>query len=140
MEANFNQDSEPTMHLVETRDNGIKIYDIDDTKEGMMAVRRAIDASFGRDSNPWCLVSRKHGVSDAVLKMFTPAQMAVYGLNDDDESLDAAWEFWRIYSAYPKQVAFRNGAIFAFSANSEDDLMWHDLNNESHKDLLDCII
>ncbi len=140
MIIDFNPGNEQCLHLIETLDGGIDIYGVDDTMDGMMAVRRAVDASLGRDSNPWCLISRKHGISDAVLEMFTPDQAKTYGLDESDENLDAAWEFWCIYSAYPKKVAFKENHIFAFSANSDNELLWHDLKNNSHKRLLDCIL
>ena len=38
--------------------SGVTVYDVADSKEGQLAVRKVIDTHFGRKANPWCLCSR----------------------------------------------------------------------------------
>ncbi len=38
--------------------NGVVTYDVEQTKEGQIAVRKVIDTHFGKKSNPWCLAAR----------------------------------------------------------------------------------
>jgi antitoxin component YwqK of YwqJK toxin-antitoxin module len=88
-------------------EHGLTIYTVDDTKEGQAAVRKIIDSHFGEDANPWCLAARVNG------------------------NLDAGWGHWsRTYNAYPKKIAFKNGKLVAFSANSDSEVVWWDRNDE----------
>jgi antitoxin component YwqK of YwqJK toxin-antitoxin module len=93
---------------IEHSEYGVTIYTVDDTKEGQAAVRKAIDTHFGKDANPWCLAARI------------------------DDTLDNAWYFWsQRYTAYPKQIAFKDGKLIAFSANSNLTETWWDRNDSS---------
>lgn len=85
--------------------DGIVVYKVQDNKKGLLAIRKIIDAQYGTDRNPWCLISRVNG------------------------TLDQAWKYWCRYNAYPKHVAFRNGKIIAFSANDVSRTVWWDLND-----------
>ncbi len=92
---------------------GLTIYTVDDTKEGQAAVREVIDSHFGKDANPWCLAARVNG------------------------SLNSAWGFWsNRYNAYPKKIAFKDGKLVAFSANSNYDVLWWDKNDSSSKGIV----
>lgn len=85
----------------------ITVYTVEDTREGQEAVRKIIDSHFGEDANPWCLAARVNG------------------------NLDAGWGHWsRTYNAYPKKIAFKNGKLVAFSANSDSEVVWWDRNDE----------
>jgi antitoxin component YwqK of YwqJK toxin-antitoxin module len=88
--------------------DNIIFYTVEDTKEGQAAVRKIIDSHFGEDANPWCLAARVDG------------------------NLDDAWFYWsNRYNAYPKKIAFKNGKLVAFSANSDSDVLWWDRNDEA---------
>jgi len=90
--------------------NGLTIYTVEDTREGQAAVRKIIDSHFGEDANPWCLAARTDG------------------------GLGNAWYYWsNRYNAYPKKIAFKNGKLVAFSANSDSDVVWWDRNDEPHE-------
>ena len=39
-------------------DNNVVIYDVSDSKKGQQAVRNVVDSYWGKDSNPWCLITR----------------------------------------------------------------------------------
>ncbi|MBR1602881.1 MAG: hypothetical protein IJ667_05525, partial [Synergistaceae bacterium] len=82
--------------------NGIVTYAVEDSKAGQAAVREVIDTNWGKDANPWCLAARKNG------------------------SLDRAWEYWNSYDAYEKRIAFLDGHLLAFSANSDERVRWWD--------------
>ena len=45
--------------------NGVVTYDVEQTKEGQLAVRKVIDTHFGKKSNPWCLASRDNRLEQA---------------------------------------------------------------------------
>jgi len=86
---------------------GITTYTVDDTREGQATVRKIIDSHFGEDANPWCLAARVNG------------------------NLDDAWYYWSTrYNAYPKKIAFKDGKLVAFSANSDSGMVWWDRNDE----------
>ena len=38
--------------------HGITVYEVEDTEEGMMAVRKVADMHWGPKSNPWCIIAR----------------------------------------------------------------------------------
>ena len=41
-------------------ENGVVVYDVQDSRRGQRAVRDVVDSYWGKDSNPWCLVARKN--------------------------------------------------------------------------------
>ena len=111
----FNPATEKTFSHPYNASDGVVIYDVEDSKDGQKAVRRAIDFHFGYDKNFWCLATR-------------------YEKYDDD--LEEAWDYWKENSAYPKRIAFKNGKLFAFSAGDEKQhVEWWDRNDKSHYDI-----
>lgn len=100
-------DSIPQFSQKKEYDNGVVIYRVEDTKEGMKAVRKVVDLQWGTDANPWCLI--------------TPP-------------LNTAWDYWKNYSAYPKHIAFQKGKLLAFSASNRPYTEWWDRqdHNTSH--------
>jgi len=113
-DTHFNPSSEKTFSNPYNAGDGVVIYDVEDSKEGQLAVRRAIDSNWGYDKNPWCLTARDSNS------------------NSDDELKDA-WRYWNYYNAYPKRIAFKNGNLLAFSAGETKQYVeWWDKNDESH--------
>ena len=111
----FNPSTEKTFSHPYNAGDGVVIYDVEDSKDGQKAVRRAIDFHFGYDKNFWCLATR-------------------YEKYDDD--LEEAWDYWKENSAYPKRIAFKNGKLFAFSAGDEKQhVEWWDRDDDSHYDI-----
>ena len=111
----FNPATEKTFSHPYNAGDGVVIYNVEDSKEGQKAVRRATDFYFGYDKNFWCLATR-------------------YEKYDDD--LEEAWDYWKENSAYPKRIAFKNGKLFAFSAGDEKQhVEWWDRNDKSHYDI-----
>ena len=45
--------------------NGITVYDVENSKRGLYAVRSIIDTHWGEKANPWCLARRSVGYPDA---------------------------------------------------------------------------
>ena len=86
--------------------DGVLIYDVDDSKKGQEATRKAIDQAWGITKNPWCLTQTDGGVLS-----------------------EGSWEMWKHYDAYKKRAAFKDGKIIGFSANSNFNLGWWDLND-----------
>ena len=111
----FNPSTEKTFSHPYNAGDGVIIYNVEDSKEGQLAVRRAIDFHFGYDKNFWCLATR-------------------YEKYDDD--LEEAWNYWKENSAYPKRIAFKNGKLLAFSAGKKKQhVEWWDRNDKSHYDI-----
>ena len=92
----------PVFSNKQTLDNGITIYDVQDTKAGQLGVRDIIDSHWGKDANPWCLAARHN------------------------DSFDGAWRIWGLYGGIPKRIAFANSKLVAFCANSRDKIIWWD--------------
>ena len=78
--------------------NGVVIYKVQQSKAGMNAVRKVVDAFWGKDANPWCLISRQSGWD--------------------------AWHYWTNYTGYPKHIAFQNGKLLAFCDASSPTINW----------------
>lgn len=88
----------------------IRVYDVEDTKEGQLAMRRIINTHWGEDANPWCLLQ-----GDGTGK-----------LSPD------AWKYWNHYDGVPKRVAFKDGKLLAFCANDYDSDCWWDRKDSPH--------
>ena len=99
-------DSDTLPELSNKRDigNGIVIYDVEDTKEGMAAVRRIVDTHWGKRFNNWCLTR----------------------IDEDGSMIPEAWEMWRHYSRGKKRIAFKDGKLLAFSATDTERVKWWD--------------
>lgn len=128
---NFDPDNEPAFTRKKKLGNGIVVYRVEDSPDGMLAVREAMDVCWGERANPWCLVSRNEKLDDEEM------EFAVDYEEDEDliiKSLDGAWMRWKTYSSYPKRIAFKNGKLFAFCASPHrGELKWWDrYNNEMH--------
>ena len=54
---------------------GVTVYDVADSKEGQLAVRKVIDTHFGKKANPWCLAARDNRI-DQTYKEFYNKQEA----------------------------------------------------------------
>lgn len=116
-------DSIPQFKNKQTFDKGVVVYQVQDSKAGQLAVRKIVDAFWGHDANPWCLIARE-----------------AY-CEDEEYQLDQAWKMWQKYSAYPKQIAFQRGKLLAFRA--EDDVhgmrvcdYWWDRQDQDTKNLI----
>ena len=129
----FNPATEKTFSHPYNAGDGVVIYNVEDSKEGQKAVRRAIDFYFGYDKNFWCLAARKEGFSQDEINRLTHEQAEKLGLYSDD-ALAVAWNYWNgLYKAYPKRIAFKNGKLFAFSAGKhKQHVEWWDRDNDSH--------
>lgn len=100
----------PTLHKAAEFDNGIVIYDVDEGDESRQNMRAIINTHFGKDSSPWCLLQ-----------------------GDENGKLTSESEYyWNHYKAYPKQVAFKDSHLVAFSANDNAEKVWWDRMDMSH--------
>ena len=131
----FNPSTEKTFSHPYNAGDGVVIYNVEDSKDGQLAVRRAIDYHFGYDKNFWCLAARKEGFRHDEINRLTREQAEKLGFYSDD-ALAVAWNHWNRYKAYPKRIAFKNGKLFAFSAGKhKQHVEWWDRNNKSHYDI-----
>lgn len=85
----------PTLHRARSFDNGLVIYDVDESEESRMNMRAIINTHFGEDASPWCLLQG----------------------DGRGNLMPESRDYWEHYNAYPKQVAFVDGKLTAFSAN-----------------------
>ena len=128
----FNPATEKTFSHPYNAGDGVVIYNVEDSKEGQKAVRRAMDFYFGYDKNFWCLAARKDGFRRNEINRLTREQAEKLGFYSDD-ALAVAWNYWKANSAYPKRIAFKNGKLFAFSAGKhKQHVEWWDRNDKSH--------
>ena len=128
----FNPSTEKTFSHPYNAGDGVVIYNVEDSKEGQKAVRRAIDFHFGYDKNFWCLASRNDGFRRNEINRLTRERAEKLGFYSDDD-LAVAWRYWKENSAYPKRIAFKNGKLFAFSAGKyKQHVEWWDRNDKSH--------
>ena len=129
----FNPATEKTFSNPYNAGDGVVIYNVEDSKKGQLAVRRAIDFHFGYDKNFWCLAARKEGFNRNEINSLTREQAEKLGFYSDD-ALAVAWNYWNgLYNAYPKRIAFKNGKLFAFSAGKhKQHVEWWDRNDDSH--------
>ncbi|WP_211833751.1 toxin-antitoxin system YwqK family antitoxin [Porphyromonas levii] len=109
-EGAVNPDTVPELSNKREIGYGITVYDVDDTPEGQLAMRRIVDTHFGEDANPWCLLQG----------------------DGDGGVTDAAWDYWQHYDGCEKKVAFENGKLIAFCANEDYDDLWWDRQDKSH--------
>ena len=131
-DINFNPSTEKTFSHPYNAGDGVVIYNVEDSKDGQLAVRKAIDVNWGYDKNPWCLAARKEGFSQDEINELSEEQAEKLGFYSDDV-LAVAWRYWNHYKAYPKRIAFKNGKLLAFSAGDEKQhVEWWDKNDESH--------
>lgn len=92
-------------------DTGIVTYEVEESEESRENMRKIINTHFGDEASPWCLLQ---------------------GDGKGNLTPESA-EYWEHYSAYPKRVAFKDGKLLAFSANSEDEVVWWDRQDEAHE-------
>jgi len=103
----------PTLSNPKDMGHGVVVYDVADTKEAQQDMRQIINTHFGKDANPWCLLQ-----------------------GDGEGNLSGeAWGYWNTYNAYPKQVAFKDGKLLAFSANNRNQTLWWDRSDAPHGDV-----
>lgn len=134
----FNPDTEPAFSNKKSLGNGVVVYEVEDSKAGQIAVRKALDDAWGPNFNGWCLAARKSKFGPRQLEEFdrlTESQKERLGLYSEDD-LAVAWKNWEIYSKTPKRAAFHGGKIFAFSAsNKRYTVLWWDKNDNDHNDI-----
>ena len=131
-DAHFSPSSEKTFSHPYNAGDGVVIYEVEDSKEGQLAVRKAVDVNWGYDRNPWCLAARKDGFNQDEINALSDDQAEKLGLYSDD-ALAVAWNYWKHYNAYPKRIAFKNGKLLAFSAGDKKQYVeWWDKNDEPH--------
>lgn len=102
-----------TLHRAKSFNNGLVIYDVDDSEESRMNMRAIINTHFGEDASPWCLLQG----------------------DGKGNLMPESREYWEHYNAYPKQVAFVEGKLTAFSANDKEEKIWWDRNDESSREI-----
>ena len=109
-EARIDPDTVPTLSNKVEYEDGLAVYDVEESEESRQNMRRIINTHFGEDSSPWCLLQ-----GDGKGKL-------------TDESA----RYWIHYDAQPKRVAFQNGKLLAFFA-SDGEPTWWDRKDAPHE-------
>ena len=131
----FNPATEKAFSHPYNAGDGVVIYKVKNSREGQLAVRKAIDTNWGYDKNPWCLAARKEGFRQDEIDALTHEQAEKLGFYSDD-ALAVAWRYWNHYNAYPKRIAFKSGKLLAFSAgDNKQHVEWWDRDNKSLYDI-----
>lgn len=105
-------DSIPQFSQKKQYPNGVVIYRVEDSRQAQKAVRKLIDANWGEDADPWCLAA------------------------GHDKRLESNYNsYWMRYNSYPKHIAFQNGKLLAFCANSSKHIRWWDRNDKQSEQL-----
>jgi len=106
----INPDDVPQLTNRTEMEHGVVVYDVEDSPAGRQAMREILNTHFGKDANPWCLLQ-----------------------GDGKGNLTAqSADYWNHYNAYPKQVAFKDGKLLAFSANDSKRVQWWDRTDAPH--------
>ena len=113
-EKRINPDEVSTLHKAkEFKEHGITVYDVDDSEESRQNMRQIINTHFGKEASPWCLLQ-----------------------GDGNGNLtEQSAQYWEHYNGYPKQVAFKDGKLLAFSANDSKERLWWDRQDTPHYDI-----
>ena len=131
-DSHFNPSTEKAFSHPYNAGDGVVIYNVENSKEGQLAVRKAIDVNWGYDKNPWCLAARKDGFDQNEIDSLSREQAEELGLYSDD-ALATAWKHWNHYKAYPKRIAFKSGKLLAFSAgDKKQHVEWWDKDDKPH--------
>ena len=108
-EPRIDPESVPTLHRAKELPEGVVIYDVDEGQQSRENMRRIINTHFGPEASPWCLLQ-----------------------GDGKGNLtEKSAKYWNHYSVYPKQVAFKDGKLLAFSANDSDKRVWWDRQDKA---------
>ncbi|MBQ2797513.1 MAG: hypothetical protein IJF01_07270 [Tidjanibacter sp.] len=109
-EARIDPDTVPTLSNKVEYEDGLAVYDVEESEESRQNMRRIINTHFGEDSSPWCLLQ-----------------------GDGKGNLtDESARYWIHYDAQPKRVAFQNGKLLAFFA-SDGEPTWWDRKDAPHE-------
>ncbi len=108
-EARIDPDTVPTLSNKVEYEDGLAVYDVEESEESRQNMRRIINTHFGEDSSPWCLL-QGDGKGN---------------LTGDSE------RYWNHYNAQPKRVAFQNSKLLAFFA-SDGAPTWWDRQDAPH--------
>ena len=114
-EKRINPDEVSTLHKAKDfKEHGITVYDVDDSEESRQNMRQIINTHFGKEASPWCLLQ-----------------------GDGNGNLtEQSAQSWKHYNGYPKQVAFKDGKLLAFSANDDKRVrLWWDRQDSPHYDI-----
>lgn len=125
----YDPSKEPAFSNPYDAGDGVTIYQVEDSKTGMIAVRKAVDLCIGFDSSCWCLIARDMLIDNDEAINLTSKQREDIGLYDPS-MLSVAWYHWTHNSAYPKRIAFKNGKPLAFCANKSRAIKWWDIHDD----------
>ena len=138
---------------------GVTVYDVADSKEGQLAVRKVIDTHFGKKANPWCLCARtgEYYGSDQAYSVQERDQMVadqeaegrsvqVYEYREDGQTvyeltvtvkpdpkneLKESFVHWKDYNKQGNgyKIAFKNGKLLCFRDGNKKQ--WWNRNDEA---------
>ena len=106
----------------EFADGRVVIYDVADTKEAQMDLRKLVDSHFGKSFNNWCLCAR---LGEDTLGDFD---------DKSDKSLDRAFTHWQNYTGdLGFKAVFIDGKLKYFRSGSDGEFF--DVNDKPHNEI-----
>lgn len=98
-------DTVSTLKKSKVMDDGVVLYDVEESEESRQNLREIINTHYGANSSPWCLLQG----------------------DENGKLTEKSAGFWNEYSAVPKRVAFKDGKLLAFYASrSNQTTPWWD--------------
>lgn len=113
--------------------DGIVTYWIEDSKAGLIALRKIVDQYWGFNANPWDIINRRGtlpSISQQTFQNMSNEQKQQLGLYLD-KYLNSAQFLWENYNKeVPKRIAFKDGELYACSYSNTDKypkkIYWRD--------------
>jgi len=157
--ARTNPDTVKEFTNKKTLSNGVTVYDVADSKEGQIAVRKVIDTHFGKKANPWCLAARggeylyteeafNEAEKDSIVKAEEAKGHIVSVHEFSDEGVDGyeiivkakpeaineledSFTHWQNYNKEGNgfKIAFKNGKLLCFRDGNRKQ--WWDRNDRA---------
>lgn len=132
-EEKIDPDTIPEFYSKEVSDNGkFVVYKVGNTREAQAAVRRIVDNQWGKQSQPWCLITRtdingKFSI-EYIGKDESPAE-----LDYSEKGLEKAWDYWNRYNDHTKRIGFYEGKLVGFDASSNRVIEWWNREDQSER-------
>ena len=111
--------------------NGVVTYDVQDSKNGQLAVREVIDTNWGEKSNPWCLAARNNRVGQTYEEFFEKEEADLHAAELKSIGYEVEVGFIESegrYEVYGDMIAAPNSGLELQDAFT----LWQDYNKQGN--------
>ncbi len=133
-------DKEPTLRFIkEIPGTDFKMYALQETKEGMFFLRKAVDIAYGKNANPWCIIARKEGDYEFEEYMMALEHYYNYGPKIVIFDSKGAPVYVGTIEKFVKKVGDIEKELEKnnyFYYNENEEYIWWDRNDMSHDGVL----